>query len=106
MLTETHNPLVPVYLNQRIVFDLIAMLQDGIATVTKVFERTRSESSASNHLDGSFGLNKAFSSLLSINLSGKRGRAKTDETDATRDAERVHTPASLFFKLRELLDER
>jgi hypothetical protein len=106
MLTETHNPLVPVYLNQRIVFDLLAMLQDGITTVTKVSESTRNESSASNQLDGSFGLNKAFSSLLSINLSGKRGHAKTDEIGTIRDEERVHTPASLFFKLRELLDER
>jgi len=30
--------LVPVYLNQRIVFDLVAMLQGGIATVTNVTE--------------------------------------------------------------------
>ena len=33
-----HDPdlIIPVYLNQRFVFDLVAMLQDGIATVTKV----------------------------------------------------------------------
>ena len=33
-----HDPdlIIPVYLNQRVVFDLVAMLQDGIATVTKV----------------------------------------------------------------------
>jgi hypothetical protein len=106
MLREIHNPLVPVYLNQRIVFDLLAMLQDGIATVTKISERNHNESSASNGLDGAFGLNKAFSSLLSINLSGKRGQSKIDQTDATRDEDRVHTPASLFFKLREILHEK
>jgi hypothetical protein len=106
MLTDTANPLVPVYLNQRIVFDLLAMLQDGIATVTKVSERNRNAVSASSELDASFGLSKAFSSLLSVNLSGKRGKASTDGAGSTRDEGRVHTPASLFFKLRELLDQR
>ena len=28
--------IIPVYLNQRIVFDMIAMLQGGIATVTRI----------------------------------------------------------------------
>lgn len=106
MLTDTANPLIPVYLNQRIVFDLLAMLQDGIATVTKISERSRNELSSSNDLDASFGLSKTLSSLLAVNLSGKRGKTSTDEAGTTRDEERVHTPASLFFKLRELLDRR
>ena len=28
--------IIPAYLNQRIVFDLIAMLQDGLSTVTRI----------------------------------------------------------------------
>jgi hypothetical protein len=35
--------IIPVYLNQRIVFDLVAMLQGGIAAVTQV-SQTQKES--------------------------------------------------------------
>jgi len=106
MTNSSGSPLVPVYVNQRVVFDLIAMLQGGIATVTKVSEKNRKEASADDEVAATFGLSNAFASLLKIDLSGKRDRSNTDESGTTRDEERVHTPASLFYKLRELLRER
>ena len=41
--------IIPVYLNQRIVFDMIAMLQGGIATVTRI---TSTESSLGKEIRG------------------------------------------------------
>ena len=104
MINETVNPIVPVYLNQRIIFDMLAMLQGGIATVTKVSEKSSNESAISGEASGSLGLNKAFSSLFSINLSGKGAAANKSETGTTKNEERVHTTASLFYKLRDALD--
>jgi len=95
--------IIPVYLNQRAVFDLIAMLQGGISTVTRI---SASESQADKDLQqygATFGLNKAFSTLLKIDLSG--GRKKTTEASSgiQKSEERVHTPASMFQALRENL---
>jgi hypothetical protein len=50
-----------------------------------------------------FGLSKALASLLSINVSGARKWA-SESTEATqKDEERIHTPASLFYRLRNQL---
>jgi hypothetical protein len=35
--------IVPVYINQRIVFDLVATLRDGISTVTRITESESQE---------------------------------------------------------------
>jgi hypothetical protein len=98
--------MVPVYLNQRVVFDLLAMLQDGIATVTKVSASEEKGKQAATEAGATFGLSKALSSLLRINLSGKHARGSNEKTGESRDEERVHTPPSLFYKLRNLLHEK
>ena len=99
-------PLIPVYLNQRILFDLVAMLQGGISTVTRVSETTQGRTSSANDVGASFGLPEAFASLLKINLAANRKGATSDETGRKSEEERVHTPASLFFELRNLLAEK
>lgn len=98
--------IIPVYLNQRVVFDLIAMLQGGISTVTRI---TSSESSAGKdqqQYGAAFGLSKAFSTLLKIDVSGTRQKAQEDHTGIQKAEERVHTPASMFQALRTSLADR
>jgi hypothetical protein len=103
-----HNPdlIIPVYLNQRVVFDLVAMLQGGIATVTRVSEAERETERSSGELSAGFGLSQALATLMKINLSGKVAGQSEAGTERTSAAERVHTPASLLFTLRNLLHER
>ena len=55
--------LIPVYLNQRMVFDLVAMLQGGISTVTRVSETSQERSSTERNIGAAFGLSNAFASL-------------------------------------------
>ena len=97
--------ILPVYLNQRVVFDLVAMLQGGIATVTRVAESERDSANSSGELTGGFGLSQALSSLLKVNLSGKLTAQEEGSIERSSSAERVHTPASLLFTLRNLLVE-
>ena len=95
--------IIPVYLNQRVVFDLIAMLQGGISTVTRI---SVSESQSDKDLQrygATFGLNKALSMLLKIDLSGGRKKRTEASSGVQKAEERVHTPASLFQSLRENL---
>ena len=60
------NLIVPVYLNQKLVFDLLAMLQDGISTVKTVAESSKNTQGSQEEIATNFGLNGAISSLLSI----------------------------------------
>lgn len=106
MKDEPPDLIIPVYLNQRLVFDLVAMLQGGIATVTRVSEAQRDTDKTAKEATGGFGLSHAFASLLKVNLSGKVASETLASLDRTTAADRVHTPASLFFTLRNLLLER
>lgn len=98
--------IVPVYLNQKFVFDLLAMLQGGISTVISVTEASKSSRSDGEKVSAGFGLSEALSTLLKIDLSGTRDKASCNEEASTKSQERVHTPASLFFQLRNILIEK
>lgn len=95
--------IISVYLNQRIVFDLIAMLQDGMSTVTRVSSSETNKDSDTQRYGAAFGLSQALSSLLKIDVSGDRAKLKEGVKDIQKSEERVHTPSSLFQKLRSEL---
>lgn len=98
--------IVPVYLNQKLVFDLLAMLQGGISTVTTVTESSSNTNTDGEKVSAGFGLSEAFSTLLKIDLSGSKEKTAGKEETNTSSQERVHTPASLFFQLRNILLEK
>ena len=103
---EAQDLVVPVYLNQRIVFDLVAMLQGGISRVTRVFEEHSSIKQVEGEVGATAGLNKALSSLLRIDFSSKIAGTGGRGSAESRSEERVHTPVSLFFTLRKIMQER
>ena len=95
--------IIPVYLNQRIVFDMTAMLQCGIAKVTRIISTELSSDTDKQQYGATFGLNKALSTLLRIDVSGNRQKRKEDSLGTQTNEERVHTPASMFQMLRRVL---
>lgn len=95
--------IIPVYLNQRIVFDMIAMLQNGISTVSRVTEKTEVKETDGRKYGAAFGLSKALSGLLKIDIHGVRDLTDSQGSEVERSEERVHTPSSLFQKLRATL---
>lgn len=98
--------LIPVYLNQRIVFDLIAMLQGGISAVTTVTKFQGSKDESVERAKASFGLAGALSALLKIGLSAEKSISTGEGSSKQTSDERVHTPASLFYMLRNILIEK
>lgn len=98
--------IIPVYLNQRMVFDLVAMLEGGIATVKRVSETEREVHQAAGEISGIFGLNKVLASLLRVDLSGKIQGQAEGSVARNSEIERVHTPASLLYMLRRHLVEQ
>lgn len=97
--------IVPVYLNQRVIFDLIAMLEGGIATVSRVDESNKIGSQDDRRYGAAFGLSQALSSLLKIEMSGQQQHNNQEEKGFQKSEERYHTPSSLLYKLRKNLIE-
>lgn len=100
------RPIVPVYLNQKLVFDLVAMLRGGISTVTAVTSSTTRQENEQRSVSAGFGLSEALSTLLSINLSAGKSKGEASGGGSTSSEERVHTPASLFYELKNMLTEK
>ncbi|OQW68662.1 MAG: hypothetical protein BVN34_08200 [Proteobacteria bacterium ST_bin12] len=98
--------IVPVYLNQIIVFDLIAMLQGGISTVTSVNQSSNLHHDESQKASAQFGLNSAFSTLLKIDFSANKKTTNNNSQGKATSEERIHTPASLFYQLRNILVDK
>lgn len=89
---------VPIYLNQKVVFDLIASLHDGFTNVTRIKTTAGNQESASAGIDADLG-NKNIFAFLGVNFSGKVSRDNTDQ----KEMEKVHTPSSLFNELKKEL---
>ncbi len=105
-MVDAKDLVIPVYLNQRIVFDLVAVLEGGIASVTQVSQTQSAASGETRQIGASFGVSEALSSLLKIDLTGRRDRKSSDESSTTTTQDRIHTPVSLFITLRSILRER
>lgn len=98
--------IVPVYLNQRMVFDLIAMLQGGISTVTAVTQTSSETSASQQEISAGFRVSEVISTLFKVDISGEIADSNAQVAGTTASEERIHTPASLFYQLRTLLVER
>lgn len=97
--------IVPVYLNQRLVFDQIAMLKKGISMVTTVTQSEYDSTSKQSNVSTGIGSGGVLSSLLNVNLTSGLTKAGDQQSETETQANRVHTPASLFYELRNQLKE-
>jgi hypothetical protein len=92
-----------LYLNQKYVFDLLAMMEGGLAKVETIKTTQRSDEESSTKRSGGLGVKNAFA-LIDISFGGEKSHKDSsgDGTEITR--EKVHTPNSLFSRLRQKLD--
>lgn len=93
---------ITLYLNQRLTFDMLAILEDGFSQFmvveTASSGETSTEISGGAHLSAGNGL-----ALFGLQLGG-RGSRQTGILQAENTTERiVHTPTSLFARLRKEL---
>ena len=87
---------IPIYLNQKIVFDMLATIEDGFSNLTTI--QTSSEKNSSGEISSEIGNSNVFA-LIGVKL---RGALKGENTDLeTSSTDKVHTPSSLFQKLRD-----
>ena len=109
--TKVEQLIIPVYINEKIVLDMLAIIEDGFSTVSQVSYNEHTEKSASQGLNGEASTSVSvplLSKLLKIDLHGEgelsHDTSRNSETNAT--LEKVHTNVSLLSKFRTFLMEQ
>lgn len=96
---------IPIYLNQQIVFDSLAVFDDGFSHLSTIRTASGETESSKSGIGASIGVSNVFA-LLGISFSGERGKEKGKQEQVEVSQEKVHTPTSLFAKLRIKLQEQ
>ena len=103
--TFTSNDLcLPIYLNQQVVFDMLAVLDDGFSTLSTIRTAASESDNRTSGLGASIGASNVFA-LLGVTFSGNRNTEKSSQDQTEVSREKIHTPTSLFAKLRISLRE-
>lgn len=96
--------MIPVYINEKIVLDMLAIIEDGFSMVSQVNSSEQKENTT-----GQIGSVSASTSLLSkllkIDLKGELSHTGNVEECENISREKVHTNVSLLSKFRSTLDE-
>ena len=96
---------IPIYLNQRFVFDLLAIIEDGFSQLSAIKTSTSETESQKSGAGASIGASNVFA-LLGVSFKREKGAEKGAEAQTELSQEKVHTPTSLFSKLRSQLKQQ
>ena len=91
---------IPIYLNTKIVFDMIATIEDGFSEVKNI--QTSSSKNKEDDADANIGTNNLFA-LFSVGIKGNVKAESSNEQ--TIIEEKTHTTVSLFRKLKVNLED-
>ncbi len=107
-MVEKSNRILPItsYLNQKIVFDLLAVIEDGFSQVKNFSVSNEEGKTEESKAGGEIGLSNAFGLLgIATKLKVSLGSDSRDLDKTSTTEERVHTPASLFSKILAYLED-
>ena len=96
--------IIPVYLNQKIVFDLLAIKENGFAKMYSIQRKETLQDGSTKSIDAEIGSSNIFS-FLGVKIGGGAKKDSSTQDDETLSEERVHTPTSLFSRLLKYLEE-
>ncbi|WP_375771534.1 hypothetical protein NR798_11700 [Archangium gephyra] len=96
---------IPIYLNQRIVFDLLAIIEQGFSQLHTIKTTEVGSESNKNDTNAEIGAANVFAFLK---LGFNRSRQKEEKQSSQREIseEKVFTPTALFARLRDSLTAR
>ena len=98
--------IVPVYINEKIVLDMLAIMEDGFSMVSQVNYTEEKENQSTQKLEAGASTSATIlSKLLKINLSGELSRTGSNGENKNVTTEKVHTNVSLLSKFRGFLVE-
>lgn len=102
-LSSTHL-MIPVYINEKIVLDMLAIIEDGFSMVSQVNASEQKESTMrqTGDVNASTSL---LNKLLKIDLKGEISHTGNIGESENISKEKVHTNVSLLSKFRTTLEK-
>ena len=95
---------IPIYLNQKIVFDMLATIEDGFSQFATIQTSSERNSASSGEAAAEIGSSNVFA-LLGVKIKGALKSEDINKDSEKSLQEKVHTPSSLFQKLRSYLND-
>ena len=96
--------MVPVYINEKIVLDMLAIIEDGFSTVSQVSYTEHKENSNVQKLESGVSTSaNILSKLLKIDLKGEVSHSGNSGENTSVAKEKVHTNVSLLSRFRTFL---
>lgn len=96
--------VVPVYINEKIVLDMLAIIEDGFSMVSQVNYTEYKENSNMQRLEAGAATSATIlSKLLKIDLKGELSHSGNSGENECVAKEKVHTNVSLLSKFRTFL---
>ncbi|MCY3693989.1 MAG: hypothetical protein OXG77_02115 [Chloroflexi bacterium] len=99
---KSHDLPIALYLNQRVTFDLLAVLEGGFSRMTTLPSNDAAESGAESAVGAQLGIGNPFA-LLGIDLGAHGTQTRKKESAELTTGQLFHTPTSLFARLRKEL---
>jgi hypothetical protein len=96
---------IPLYLNQKYVFDILAMIDNGFSHIQTLKTVESSAADASGKVSGQIGLSNVFA-LLGVKIDGEKVNSSKNSSQSELESQKIHTPNSLFAKVLQSLDEK
>ena len=98
---------IPIYLDQKVIFDHMAIIENGYSDFTNIVETDSEGKRGSSNAEASLGTSNALS-FLGVSLGIKAGTIAEKEAQAQTQATKtkIHTPTSLFHIYRNYLIEQ
>lgn len=103
---DVNQLMIPVYINEKIVLDMLAIIEDGFSAVSQVSYSDHKENSNAQKIEAEVSTSASIlSKLLKIDLKGELSHSgNCGETENTTK-EKVHTNVSLLSKFRAFLTD-
>lgn len=103
---KANSLIVPIYINEKIVLDMLAILEDGFSTVSQVNYTESQENKKEQNIGFSAGTTATLlSRLLKIDITADSSHEGASEVSNCISKEKVHTNVSLFSKFRSYLEK-
>ena len=100
---DTSQLIIPIYVNEKIVLDMLAIIEDGFSTVSQVNFVEYDEDTTGKK--GSFGnTTSLFKNFVKLDVGLSASKEKKSSDSKTIAQEKIHTIVSLLSKFRSYLN--
>ena len=100
---KTEQLIIPIYLNEKTVIDMLAIIEDGFSMVSEISTSNQVSNSLDTKINGGFSTKALLDKLLRIQLDASVESEHAEENQSNVEQEKVHTNVSLLSKFRSEL---